>query len=152
LYKSDYLHANESGGACSLFCGNKSEHVATRSALPNNDKEDNSDSDEVSCDDLTIHYGLIASANQPMKSAEIRDSLVKEAGVLCFEIEAAGLQDHFSCLVICGICDYSDTHKNYQWYSYAAISAAAYAKDLLNHIPPNKVEAERRINNILSSS
>ena len=87
-----------------------------------------------------------------MKNAEIRDSLAKEAGVLCFEMEAAGLQDHFPCLVIRGICDYSDTHKNDQWHGYAAISAAAYAKDLLNRIPPSKVEAERKINNILSSS
>jgi nucleoside phosphorylase len=152
LYKSDYLHANESGGACSVFCGNKSEHVATRSALPNNEEEDESDSDEVSRDDPTIHYGLIASANQLMKNAEIRDSLAKEAGVLCFEMEAAGLQDHFPCLVIRGICDYSDTHKNDQWHGYAAISAAAYAKDLLNRIPPSKVEAEKKINDILSSS
>jgi nucleoside phosphorylase len=87
-----------------------------------------------------------------MKNAEIRDSLAKEAGVLCFEMEAAGLQDHFPCLVIRGICDYSDTHKNDQWHEYAAISAAAYAKDLLNRIPPSKVEAERKISDILSSS
>jgi nucleoside phosphorylase len=150
LYKSDYLHASESGGACSVFCGNKSEHVATRSALPNNDEEDDSDSDEVSRDDPTIHYGLIASANQLMKSAEIRDSLAKEAGVLCFEMEAAGLQDHFPCLVIRGICDYSDTHKNDQWHGYAAIVAAAYAKDVLCRIAPNRVEAENKISEVLS--
>jgi nucleoside phosphorylase len=152
LYKSDYLHANESGGACSVICGDKSEHVTTRSALPNNDEEDDSDSDEVSRDDPTIHYGLIASANQLMKNAEIRDSLAEEAGVLCFEMEAAGLQDHFPCLVIRGICDYSDTHKNDQWHGYAAISAAAYPKDLLNRIPPSNVKAERKIHDILSSS
>jgi nucleoside phosphorylase len=134
-----------------VFCGNKSEHLATRSALPNNDGDD-SDFDGVSRDDPTIHYGLIASANQLMKSAEIRDSLAKEAGVLCFEMEAAGLQDLFPCLVIRGICDYSDTHRNDQWHGYAAMSAAAYAKDLLNCIPHSKVEAERKIRDILSSS
>jgi nucleoside phosphorylase len=152
LYKSDCLHINESSGACSALCGNKSEHIVRRPALSNNNEEDDSDTDEISRDDPTIHYGLIASANQLMKNAEIRNSLAKESGVLCFEMEAAGLQDHFPCLVIRGICDYSDTHKNNQWHGYAAMSAAAYAKDLLNRIPPSKVEAERKINDILSSS
>jgi hypothetical protein len=55
-------------------------------------------------------------------------------------------------LVIRGICDYSDTHKNDKWHGYAAMSAAAYAKDLMNRIPPSKVEAERKIKDILSSS
>jgi nucleoside phosphorylase len=151
LYKSDYLHPNGSGGDCSVLCGNKSEHVVRRPALSDNNEEDDSETDEISRDDPTIHYGLIASANQLMKNAEIRDSLAKEAGVLCFEMEAAGLQDHFPCLVIRGICDYSDTHKNDQWHGYAAISAAAYAKDLLNRIPPSKVEAERKIRDVLDS-
>jgi nucleoside phosphorylase len=151
LYKSDYLHTNESGGVCSVSCGNKSEHIVRRPVLSNNNEEDDSETDETSRDNPTIHYGLIASANQLMKNAEIRDSLAKEAGVLCFEMEAAGLQDHFPCLVIRGICDYSDTHKNDQWHGYAAICAAAYAKDLLNRIPPSKVAAETKINDILST-
>ncbi|KAN0078968.1 hypothetical protein V8E54_005481 [Elaphomyces granulatus] len=54
-------------------------------------------------------------------------------------------------LVIRGICDYSDSHKNKEWQGYAAIAAAAYAKDLLCRIPPNKVEAEKRIGEILSN-
>ncbi|KAI9766873.1 MAG: hypothetical protein M1839_004741 [Geoglossum umbratile] len=37
----------------------------------------------------------------------------------------------FPCLVIRGICDYSDTHKNDRWQRYAAATAAAYAKELL---------------------
>jgi nucleoside phosphorylase len=37
----------------------------------------------------------------------------------------------FPCLVIRGICDYCDTHKNDQWQRYAAATAAAYAKELL---------------------
>jgi nucleoside phosphorylase len=150
LYKSDYLHQSELGGVCSVVCGDESEYVVGRVALSDDD-EDESETDEVSRDDPTIHYGLIASANQLMKSAEIRDFLAKDAGVLCFEMEAAGLQDHFPCLVIRGICDYSDTHKNDQWHGYAALSAAAYAKDLLIRIPPSKIEAERKISEIISS-
>lgn len=78
-----------------------------------------------------IHYGLIASGNQVMKHAASRDRIAKEHGVICFEMEAAGLMNHFPCLVIRGICDYADSHKNKEWQKYAAATAAAYAKELL---------------------
>jgi nucleoside phosphorylase len=103
-------------------------------------------------DNPTIHYGLIASANQLMKDALIRDRLAAEKDVLCFEMEAAGLVNTFPCLVIRGICDYSDSHKNKEWQGYAAMVAAAYAKDLLRRMPLNKIEAEERISVILSGS
>ena len=62
-------------------------------------------------DDPVVHYGLIASADRLMKDAMVRDALAAEEEVLCFEMEAAGLMDSFPCVVIRGICDYSDTHK-----------------------------------------
>ncbi|KAH7173075.1 hypothetical protein DER46DRAFT_623644 [Fusarium sp. MPI-SDFR-AT-0072] len=40
------------------------------------------------------------------------DRLSEEKEVLCFEIEAARLINHFPCLVIGGICNYSDSYKN----------------------------------------
>ena len=96
-------------------------------------------------DNPAIHYGLIASANQLMEDALVRDRLVAEMDVLCFEMEAAGLMNHFPCLVIRGICDYSDSHKNKEWQGYAAMAAAAYTKDLLCRIVPNRVDAEKTI-------
>ncbi|KAK7428976.1 hypothetical protein QQZ08_004488 [Neonectria magnoliae] len=100
-------------------------------------------------DNPAIHYGLIASADRLMKDASARDRLSEEKDVLCFEMEAAGLMNHFPCLVIRGICDYSDSHKNKEWQGYAAMVAAAYAKDLLYQIAPNRVEAEKKIGDIL---
>ncbi|KIX05149.1 uncharacterized protein Z518_06021 [Rhinocladiella mackenziei CBS 650.93] len=85
--------------------------------------------------DPVIHYGLIASSNQLMKHGGTRDRLARELGILCFEMEAAGLMDDFHCLVIRGICDYADSHKNKQWQEYAAATAAAYAKEILSVIP-----------------
>ncbi|GMG48926.1 unnamed protein product [Aspergillus oryzae var. brunneus] len=79
--------------------------------------------------DPYIHYGTIASGNKVIKDAKMRDSLAKNC--LCFEMEAAGLMNQFPCLVIRGICDYCDTHKNDRWQKYAAATAAAYAKELL---------------------
>jgi hypothetical protein len=80
-----------------------------------------------------------------MKDAQQRDRIAKEQDVLCFEMEAAGLMNHFPCIVIRGISDYSDTHKNDKWHGYAAMVAAAYAKDLLGCIVPSRVEEERRL-------
>jgi hypothetical protein len=87
-----------------------------------------------------VHYGLVASGNNVMKDGGTRDRLAKELGILCFEMEAAGLMDHFPCLVVRGICDYADSHKNEQWQGYAAATAAAYAKELLSAIPASQVE------------
>lgn len=78
-----------------------------------------------------IHYDNVASGNQVMKDAISRDEIARELNIICFEMEAAGLSDALPCLVIRGICDYSDSHKNKQWQEYAAAAAAAYAKELL---------------------
>lgn len=83
-----------------------------------------------------VHYGTVASGNQVIKDGITRDQLSQSlGGVLCFEMEAAGLMDSFPCLVIRGISDYADSHKNNQWQKYAALTAAAYAKDFLHYVP-----------------
>ncbi|KAJ6014042.1 hypothetical protein N7540_008633 [Penicillium herquei] len=87
-----------------------------------------------------IHYGLIASANQVMKDGQLRDQMAKELRVCCVEMEAAGLMNEFPCIVIRGICDYADSHKNKEWQGYAAAVAAAYAKELLLVVPIHEVE------------
>ncbi|BCS21505.1 uncharacterized protein APUU_21937A [Aspergillus puulaauensis] len=84
-----------------------------------------------------IHYGLIASGNQVIKDAQTRDLVAQGlgGGILCFEMEAAGLVNQLPCLVIRGISDYCDSHKQDDWQGYAALSAAAYAKVLLTLVP-----------------
>lgn len=140
LYKPDAVHVAKGGESCEATCDNNDSHLVIRSVRPANHNNPE------------IHYGLIASANQLMKNALIRDQLAAERDVLCFEMEAAGLMNHFPCLVIRGICDYSDTHKDVVWQGYTAMAAAAYAKDLLNKITPNKVEVERTLNEVFSDS
>ncbi|KAF8854528.1 purine and uridine phosphorylase [Acephala macrosclerotiorum] len=87
-----------------------------------------------------VHYGPIASANSIVKDGKFRDKLAA-TNVLCIEEGAAGLMNDFPCVVIRGICDYCDTHRNKLWQSYAALAAAAYAKDLVYAIPEHGTEA-----------
>lgn len=134
LFKPEAAH----NSSCTTDCVHDPSNLVLRSARGN--EEDNP----------AIHYGLIASANQLMKDALVRDRITAEMDILCFEMEAAGLMNHFPCLVIRGICDYSDTHKNKEWQGYAAMAAAAYAKDLLYRISPNRVEAEEKVIELLS--
>jgi nucleoside phosphorylase len=91
-------------------------------------------------DSLAIHYGLTASANQLMKDATVRDAPSKEKGILCFGMEAAGLTNHFPCMVVCGICDHADSRKIRQWQGYAATAVATYTEELFGMIALNKVE------------
>lgn len=95
--------------------------------------------------EVVVHYGTIASANTVMKNARDRDKYAKDPAlnVLCFEMEAGGLMNSFPCLVIRGICDYSDSHKNDQWHKYAALAAAAFTRELLHVVKPRKVAALR---------
>jgi len=104
-------------------------------------------------EEVVVHYGTIASGNQVMRSAAERDRVSAElGGVLCFEMEAAGLMNSFPCLVIRGICDYADSHKNKRWQAYAAGTAAAYAKEVLLVIPPAEVAKTHTVEEAIRES
>ncbi len=91
-------------------------------------------------EEIVVHYGTIASGNQVMRDAAERDRVSAElGGVLCFEMEAAGLMNSFPCLVVRGICDYADSHKNKKWQVVAAGTAAACGKEVLSVIPLTEV-------------
>ncbi|CAG7949620.1 unnamed protein product [Penicillium salamii] len=85
--------------------------------------------------EVRIHYGAIASGNQVMRDGPTRDNIARQLDVICFEMESAGLMDILPCLPIRGICDYSDSHKSKEWQRYAAATAAAYARELLEYLP-----------------
>ncbi|KAL6805918.1 hypothetical protein J3E68DRAFT_28970 [Trichoderma sp. SZMC 28012] len=138
LYHSYIYHPTNEERNCAMSCGNTLSSLILRHERGEYE------------DDPMIHYGLVASANQLMEDAVLRDKLATEKDVKCFETEAAGLMNHFPCLVIRGICDYSDSHKNEEWQGYAAMVAALYTKDLLHQIAPNRVEAEKKIGDLLS--
>ena len=94
-------------------------------------------------DEPRIHYGVIASGNRVMKDGKARDEIAQRLSALCFEMQAAGIMDNLQCLPIRGICDYSDSHKNKEWQDYAAATAAAYARELLEGLPPSSRTLDR---------
>lgn len=87
-----------------------------------------------------IFYGLIASGDKVIANAQWRDHLRKVDDVYCFEMEAAGFSNALPGLVIRGISDYADGNKNDSWQKFAAVTAAAYARDLLRSIPVSDVQ------------
>ena len=100
--------------------------------------------------EILVHRGTIASGNQVIKDGVTRDRLSGElGGILCFEMEAAGLMNNFPCLVIRGICDYADSHKNKCWQPYAAATAAACAKEIMSIIPASEVTKARTIDDAI---
>ncbi|KAL6831934.1 hypothetical protein V8C40DRAFT_285364 [Trichoderma camerunense] len=143
LFNSDYSHVNESG------TGDQDE---------GNEKESCTFCDKAKIvkrrpRDARVHYGLIASGNQVIKDAILRNKLNDDLGghVLCVEMEAAGLVNSFPCVVIRGICDYADSHKNKDWQEHAAAMAAALAKELLQYVQPDDVKREPLAKGMLSN-
>ena len=129
LYPADYVHL-DSKVTCSRCRCDPNRRVQRDI---NGDDEDN---------DLrvVVHRGTIASGELVIKDGILRDQLAEQYGVLCFDMEAAGALSDFPCIIIRGISDYSDSHKNNQWHGYAAAAAAAYARQLFFHMPIDEVK------------
>ncbi|GAD94891.1 hypothetical protein AOR_1_424064 [Paecilomyces variotii No. 5] len=129
LFEANYQHE---GGATCATC-NPDRAIRSRPDHPDRKP--------------VIHYGVIASGSSIIKHAPTRDQIMKEHNAICVDREAIGLMNHFTSLVIRGIADYADSHKNDQWHAYAAATAAACAKELLQYVPlreKNQAETAKR--------
>ncbi|RFU81058.1 hypothetical protein TARUN_1151 [Trichoderma arundinaceum] len=60
---------------------------------------------------LAIHVGSIASGDTVMKSGVDRDRIAEREGIIAFEMEAAGIWEEIPCIVLKGVSDYADSHK-----------------------------------------
>lgn len=125
LFLDTYAHQGSEYVDCDACCD--SEHIIPRSARGNTAMR--------LTDEPYVHFGNIASSNQLQISATERNRVQREHEAICFEMEAAGVINEYPCIVVRGICDYADSHKNKGWQNYAAATAAAYAKGLLAWIP-----------------
>ncbi|KAM0244798.1 hypothetical protein ACHAP5_005921 [Fusarium lateritium] len=134
LFKSNVVHGDK---PCASACA---KHAAN--TIPRRRRERGID------DDCTVHYGTIASGNSVMQDAILRDRLAGGNKALCFDMQAAGLMNIFPCLVIRGICNYADSHSSKAWRGYAAMVAAAYAKDLIRFFTPELVPLGQKTSSI----
>jgi hypothetical protein len=101
-------------------------------------------------DQPKIHYGTIGSANTLLKNPKARDALRKDLDFLAVEMEGSGIADGAWVdgkwyILIRGISDYCDLHKDDPWQGrtdvwqgYAAAAAAAYARALIETFPAPK--------------
>ena len=93
-----------------------------------------------------VHYGTIATSYSVPQDIYTRDTLSsKLGGVICFDTEAAGMSHDFPSLVIRGICDYADHHRNEKWRLHAAVTASAYTKELIMAMSEIRVSSRNAI-------
>ncbi|KAH7016089.1 nucleoside phosphorylase domain-containing protein [Microdochium trichocladiopsis] len=95
---------------------------------------------------FAVFMGRFASGDTVMKSAEDRDRIAAAEQVIAFEMEAAGLWDELHCIVLKGVCDYADSHKSKGWQDFAAATAAATTKAILElFLPTDSVSYESSV-------
>ncbi|KAG7008224.1 hypothetical protein G7Y79_00006g018440 [Physcia stellaris] len=122
LFEASYHHGNENNPSDCSECDR--DQRVMRKPRPT--------------DKMVFHEGTILSGEQVMKDPVRRDALSqKYHDAICFEMEAAGIMEDTHCLVVRGISDYCDSHKNGSWQPYAAAAAAAFAREILCQITPH---------------
>ncbi|KAG8626178.1 hypothetical protein KVT40_006579 [Elsinoe batatas] len=78
-----------------------------------------------------IFIGPYVSGSQVIKSAQHRAKLVELFGALALEMEGAGSCGEYPILIVKGIVDYADSHKNKRWRLYPAAMAALCTRAII---------------------
>jgi nucleoside phosphorylase len=136
VYDLGYHHKHQDPGECAQ-CSQCTEwyHEVCKEAL-------SASCQELGCEprcsnpvrETKIHFGRYASGNAVMKSGHRRDLLIREEGVIGFEMEGAGAWEVLGTIVVKGVVDYADSHKNKQWRGYPAARAALCAAAMIEEI------------------
>ncbi|KAL5040925.1 hypothetical protein BDW71DRAFT_213598 [Aspergillus fruticulosus] len=145
LFNARYIHQHysySSPASCSCFKSDSPEEVCEEAS--------EKDCDDLGCDQgqqircrkvseaipTSIHTGPIAFSDNVMNSGQHREEIVRKEKVIGFDIEGSGIWDNMSCVIIKGVCDYSDRHKSKLWQAYAAATGASVAKAFLEYWMP----------------
>ncbi|KAJ0415294.1 purine and uridine phosphorylase [Aspergillus carlsbadensis] len=132
LYHPDYAHVRGTGAGVGAGC----EHCHDSFTVKRPKRKDQRL--------VQVHYGTIGSGSTPLRDATLRDQYANDPAmnILCFDTISADLTNTVPCLAIRGISNYCDSHANGEWDKYAALAAAAYARELLLTLPaPHRVES-----------
>ncbi|QSS58082.1 hypothetical protein I7I51_07504 [Histoplasma capsulatum] len=154
LFKAHYLHKHYSDASpvmCSCL-GDDAPDQICKDALGKDCNVLHCDQGQwIRCREVldaiqtSIYIGPVASADMVMKCGQHRDEIVQREKVIGFEMEGAGVWDNVPCIIIKGVCDYADSHKNKLWQAYAAATGASAAKAFLEYWMPtnHKVDASK---------
>lgn len=156
LYESSYRHKHQEKMDCpSAVCGNDEDKVCKEALfLPCEDlkcnlgkqvsrdrsKKDGNDAANQASASKTgaeassprVHFGLFASGDSVVKSADHRDHLADTMEAVGFEMEGSGAWESIPVVVIKSVVDYADSHKSYLWQKYGALCGAACMKAFVN--------------------
>ncbi|KAM0553254.1 hypothetical protein ACHAPJ_007543 [Fusarium lateritium] len=139
IYPPTYTHRHRNGcSVCSddsdSFCESASKASCVETGCdPANLVVREGSSDRVDSGNFSpnIFIGQIGSGNTVIKSGQDRDRIAGRHNLIAFEMEGAGAWDEIPCIIVKGICDYADSHKNKVWQDFAAATAASVAKAIL---------------------
>lgn len=135
--RMDPVCAGALASACNdLGCDER--YLVKRNRLKARRQLEQGDNNEAQ--DPAIYTGTVASGDTVMKSGEDRDRIVQKEGVIAFEMEGAGTWEEVPCIVVKGVCDYADCHKNKKWQDFAAAAAASASKAILERY----IQTDRR--------
>ncbi|KAL2836120.1 hypothetical protein BJX68DRAFT_273615 [Aspergillus pseudodeflectus] len=150
LFRASYLHkhySHTSPAECSCVESNSPEQICEKALEKDCDELDCDSGQQVRYRDISkanqtsIYIGPVASADTVMKSGQHRDEIARKEKAIGFEMEGAGVWDNIPCIIIKGVCDYADSHKNKLWQAYAAATGASVAKAFLEYWVPESREA-----------
>ncbi|CAH0054258.1 unnamed protein product [Clonostachys solani] len=163
LFKPDYIHKHHKEceacqrGPCELAtkasCGDLG--CRTSQLVLRTRSSDRNDDDYRPA----IFIGRVASGSTVMKSGEDRDRIATEHGIAAFEMEGAGVWDEVPCLIVKGICDYADSHKDKRWVR-PSLSQSSFGESphchtipyIRNHEVVKRQTEVERLHQLLSSS
>ncbi|OHW96584.1 kinesin light chain [Colletotrichum incanum] len=155
LFEPGYLHRHRDSqncncsdsGACEIARSTSCEklqcdggRVVSRKRL----KAEHPGDDAVTAEGPQVFVGRVGSGDTVMKSGLDRDRVAAQHSLIAFEMEGAGVWDEIPSVVVKGVCDYADSHKNKNWQNFAAATAASTTKALLEyHIQTQRPTATR---------
>lgn len=92
--------------------------------------------------DIKVHFGKTISETWVLERSTILNGLEIDFTIdmLCIEQRAAYFRTTVPYLLISGICDYGDSHKNETWQDLATANAVACAKGIVEYIPSQDTE------------
>ncbi|CCF34362.1 hypothetical protein CH063_06373, partial [Colletotrichum higginsianum] len=150
LFESDYLHRHRNSSSCG--CGKATvcdianrtsckelecdvgRQVSRRRLESRKRQEEPGKGETIThTSGPWIHIGSMVSGDTVITTGEYRDQIAREHGIIAFEFGSTRICGVIPSILVKGVCDYADSHKNNEWQNFAAAAAASATKALLEY-------------------